>query len=59
MVGAGLVNARPAEQKKGADEGIDGRIFFHDEHEAGKTKQIILSVKAGKPAPPTCGTCAA
>jgi len=44
----GLVGARPAEQKKGADKGIDGRIYFHDEHEAGRTKQIILSVKAGK-----------
>lgn len=44
----GLVNARPVEQKKGADKGIDGRIFFHDEAESGKTKQIILSVKAGK-----------
>jgi hypothetical protein len=44
----GLVNARPAEVKKGADRGIDGRIFFHDEPEGGKTKQIILSVKAGK-----------
>lgn len=44
----GLVNARPVEQKKGADKGIDGRIFFHDEGDSGRTKQIILSVKAGK-----------
>jgi site-specific DNA-methyltransferase (adenine-specific) len=43
----GLVGARPVEQKKGADQGIDGRIYFHDEHRGGKTKQIILSVKAG------------
>lgn len=43
----GLVGARPVEQKKGADKGIDGRIFFHDEGPSGKTKQIILSVKAG------------
>ena len=43
----GLVGARPAEQKKGADKGIDGRIFFHDEP-GRKTKQVILSVKAGK-----------
>ena len=42
----GLVGARPTEQKKGADKGIDGRLFFHDE-KGGKTKQIILSVKAG------------
>ena len=43
----GLVGARPTEQKKGADRGIDGRLFFHDENIGGKTKQIILSVKAG------------
>jgi DNA modification methylase len=43
----GLVGARPADEKKGADKGVDGRIFFHDEP-GGKTKQIILSVKAGK-----------
>lgn len=42
----GLVGARPVEQKKGADKGIDGRLYFHDEV-GGKTKQIILSVKAG------------
>ena len=42
----GLVGARPVEQKKGADKGIDGRIYFHDEAR-GKTKQIILSVKSG------------
>jgi SAM-dependent methyltransferase len=43
----GLVGARPVEQKKGSDKGIDGRLYFHDEGEGGKTKQIILSVKAG------------
>jgi DNA modification methylase len=43
----GLVGARPAEQKKGADKGIDGRLYFHDEGPGGKTKQAILSVKAG------------
>ena len=42
-----LVGARPLEKKKGADQGIDGRLYFHDE-KGGKTKQIILSVKAGK-----------
>lgn len=49
----GLVGARPAQEKKGSDKGIDGRIYFHDETGAGaKTKQVILSVKAGnlKPA---------
>ncbi len=43
----GLVGARPAEQKKGADKGIDGRLYFHDEGPGGKTKQIIFSVKGG------------
>lgn len=43
----GLVGARPVEQKKGADQGIDGRLYFHDEGKGGKTKQVILSVKAG------------
>lgn len=48
----GLVGARPTEQKKGADQGIDGRIYFFDEHlDSGKTKQIILSVKAGHTGP--------
>ncbi|HEM61716.1 MAG TPA: restriction endonuclease subunit M, partial [Chloroflexi bacterium] len=43
----GLVGARPVEQRKGADKGIDGRLYFHDEAKAGQTKQVILSVKAG------------
>jgi len=45
----GLVGARPVEQKKGADKGIDGRIYFHDEADSSKakTKQIVISVKAG------------
>jgi DNA modification methylase len=42
----GQVGARPAEQKKGADRGIDGRLFFHDD-EGGESKQIIFSVKSG------------
>jgi hypothetical protein len=43
----GLVGARPVEQKKGGDKGIDGRLYFHDEGARGKTKQVILSVKSG------------
>jgi hypothetical protein len=43
----GLVGARRTEQRKGSDQGIDGRLYFHDEGEGGKTKQIILSVKSG------------
>jgi len=42
----GLVGARPVEQKKGADKGIDGRIYFH-EGTPTDLKQVILSVKAG------------
>jgi hypothetical protein len=42
----GLVGARPAEQKKGADKGIDGNIYFHDDPK-GKTKRIVISVKGG------------
>ncbi len=43
----GLVGARPVDRKKGADKGIDGRLFFHDDPR-GKTKQIVFSVKSGK-----------
>lgn len=44
----GLVGARIATSaKKGADKGIDGRLYFHDD-KSGKSKQIILSVKAGE-----------
>jgi len=41
----GLIGARPTEGKKGADHGIDGRLFFFDGD--GKPKQVIVSVKAG------------
>jgi DNA modification methylase len=44
----GKVGARPAEVKKGADRGIDGRLFFHDEGESRETKQVVFSVKGGK-----------
>jgi len=43
-----LVGARPTEKKKGADRGIDGRLYFHDEGPSGKTKQVVLSVKSGR-----------
>lgn len=45
----GLVGARPAEseKKKGADKGIDGCIYFHDEPKMIKTKAIIIQVKCG------------
>lgn len=43
----GTVGARLTEKKKGADQGIDGRLYFHDDPKPGTTKQIILSVKSG------------
>lgn len=43
----GLVGARPAELKKGADKGIDGRRYFRDS-EKGPAQHVVISVKAGK-----------
>ena len=44
----GLVGARIASSsRRGPDRGIDGRLYFHDD-KSGKSKQIILSVKAGE-----------
>jgi len=42
----GLVGARPIEQKKGADKGIDGKIVFQGDA-PGKFETVIISVKAG------------
>jgi hypothetical protein len=44
----GLVGARPVEQKKGADHGIDGKILFRDDLKAARPEQIIIQVKGGK-----------
>jgi DNA modification methylase len=44
----GLCGARPTEGiKKGADRGIDGRLYFHDD-KSGNSRQIIFSVKGGQ-----------
>lgn len=43
----GLVGARPDNETKGADKGIDGKVYFHDAAR-GDTKEVILSVKSGK-----------
>jgi site-specific DNA-methyltransferase (adenine-specific) len=43
----GLIGARPQDAKKGADKGIDGRLYFFDEGNE-TAKQVIVSVKAGK-----------
>lgn len=42
----GRVGARHAEEKKGADQGIDGRLFFDDDGTR-FTKEVIISVKSG------------
>ena len=43
----GLCGARPTEGiKKGADRGIDGRLYFHDDN-SGSSRQIVFSVKGG------------
>ena len=47
----GLVQARPAEQKKGGDRGIDGRRFFRVGPRPEDLRAIIISVKAGHTMP--------
>lgn len=51
----GLADARPEpqQQKKGADKGIDGRIYFYDEEvsQAKKAQSVIFQVKSGKSGP--------
>ena len=42
------MGARPVEQKKGADHGIDGKILFRDDPGAAKPEQIVIQVKGGK-----------
>jgi SAM-dependent methyltransferase len=42
----GLVGARTAKKKKGADRGIDGRLLFQ-EKQGGKVRQVLISVKGG------------
>ncbi len=41
----GLVGARPHEKRRGADRGIDGRLYFHDN--GGQTQRVLISVKSG------------
>lgn len=41
-----LVNARPLDEKKGADAGIDGQVTFYEADS--DPREIIFSVKAGK-----------
>jgi DNA modification methylase len=41
----GECGARPLEDRRGADRGIDGRLYFHEA--SGDSRQIIFSVKGG------------
>jgi hypothetical protein len=44
-----LVKARQVgDVKKGADAGVDGRLYFHDKP-GSRTKRIVISVKSGTP----------
>ena len=43
----GLVGARPAEGRRGADRGVDGRLYFRDEAASQRPKQVVLQVKSG------------
>lgn len=47
------VGAQPAPKRKGADKGIDGRIYFRETNEAGRieAQQVVISVKAGQTGP--------
>jgi site-specific DNA-methyltransferase (adenine-specific) len=48
----GLVGARPVEEKKGADRGIDGRrVFFERAGKGSVKREVIFSVKAGTKIP--------
>ena len=47
----GMVGARPVEEKRGADQGIDGQLLFHEGRTAADTKQVVISVKAGRTGP--------
>ncbi len=43
----GLVDARPAQDKRtGADRGVDGYIYFFDDR-SGKAKTVVVQVKSG------------
>lgn len=45
--------AQPSARRKGADKGIDGRIYFREYSGAGRieAKQVVISVKSGKTFP--------
>ncbi len=46
----GRLTAQPlGDTKKGKDSGIDGRVIFHDGNADDESKEVIISVKSGKP----------
>ena len=48
----GLAGASEQRQKKkGADRGVDGRLYFYDEGPNAQTKQIVVQVKSGQVVP--------
>jgi len=48
----GLAGASEQRQKKkGADRGVDGRLYFYDEGPNAKAKQIVVQVKSGHVGP--------
>ncbi len=46
----GLVAGFPLELKKGADQGVDGRLYFRDQAR-GPLSRAVISVKSGKTGP--------
>lgn len=42
------MDARPEQQKIGADHGVDGKILFRDDPKSVKPETIIVQVKGGK-----------
>jgi hypothetical protein len=42
----GQIDARPSQEQRGADRGLDGVIYFFDD-ESGKPKKAVVSVKSG------------
>ena len=47
MVGCLVAGRAGIERKKGADQGIDGRLYFMDDA-TGTPKQIVIQVKSGR-----------
>ena len=47
----GELGINPLYQKRGADKGVDGRLFFFDGPDTGRPQQIVFSVKGGNLSP--------